>query len=499
MSYFAGLLSGLDQRRREERERATKEADSQQDREISLLMQLAQGDDPEIASIAGAGLLETLSGNRKVTNAKGLRGFLGEVDRSSYLPQIRAAMQARGTQPQTPGTPGGAALPGASPVEPKAQGAGAGQPPMLEMPMVSRQGLGVAPTPEMPAVSQAGLGVAGMGAPGAAGGSTPAPLGAAMAGPPALPENAQQRYQRLFPSASEVAQRTKVAELMARFQAATDALRGAKTPDERNMIMAMNGAPQAQLRPAAYNVRFINEMGMEDQGVGVMEADGTMTVDGRPVRPVEATPVNQRGRAPQHVDRKNPETGLMERVYFDADTMQQIRVEPLNTLPSVPPQFEGAPVRLGNGGMGAVRRGTAPDAPPEVVQIPGAVAPPRGSTRPQDPKKGTRAREAAAFLKDVRARINEKAKAGKNLVTGALGVVNDRDKDEITKEVTGGSFTSYAEILRAEQGLEVGAPPAAPAGPAPGAFGSPEGAAAILSAIKNRSTARKPDGWLPPQ
>jgi hypothetical protein len=487
MSYFVGLLNGLDQRRREEREQATKDANAEQDREVGLLMQLAQGDDPEIASMAGAGLLEILSGNKKVTGAKGLRGFLGEVDRSSYLPQIRATLQARGAQPPTPGVPGGAALPGASPVEPKAQGAKAGQPPMLEMPLVSRQGLGLVPSAPPGGPGSDGLGLLPGGAPsgftqdggGAAVGPASGPMGAA-ALPPPPPEAPQQRYARLFPSASEVAQRTKVAELMARFQVAMQALDKADTPDKRNLVMAMNGAPQAQLRPTAYNVTFINELGMEDHGVGVMDADGTVNIDGRQVRPITVEPVNQRSRAPQHFQRLNKQTNLMERVTYDPDTMETLRVDPLNIPANLPPQLEGGQVPLAGGGIGVVPRGAPPGT---VVPIPGARQRPT-STRTPDPKKSERARAAAAFLADVKAEITNTAKTKKDLVTGAMPDIPVSTKDAITKRKTAGQFVTYQELLLASQGL--GAPPPdAPAAPT-GALGSPEGAGQIDELLRRR-------------
>lgn len=487
MSYFAGLLEGLDEQRRSARERETKEAYASQDREMAILSQLAQGDDDEIAAMAGAGMLEILSGNRKVTNAKGLRGFLGEVDRSSFLPQIQSALAARrASLPPTMASPGGAALPGASPVEPKAQG-GAGQPPMHEMPMVSRQGLGVAPPPEMPATARAGLGLPGTGPVG--GGTAGGPGGAGVPGltgaaaPPPIPENAQQRYARLFPSAAQVAERARAAELNAKYTAALQALAGATTDQQRRLVMGMSGVSEAQMRPQAVNVTYINAMGVEDRGVGVMTADGQVEVDGQPVRVVQATPINQRSRAPLRARVTNTKTGLDEDVFYDQDTMEELQRIPLNR--STAPTYGGL-IPMEGGGYGVIPRG-APPTQATPVRIPGAKQPPKGTTaRPPDPKKSARAREAQAFAAEVKAKITARAKQETNPMTGvSLRAVTDAEKDAITTEVTQGAFTNYRDFLRAQQGLEGPGMPTIPAGVV-GGFGSPEGANAISEALKRR-------------
>jgi len=471
MSFMVGLMEGLNDARTEESQRNYAEQERQQQLEFNILSQLATGPDDQIAALAGAGLLERLSGKSKIHNAKGLAGFFGQAERSSFLPQIQAILSQRGGMPPTPAAPGGAALPGASPVEPKAQGSAAGQPPMLEMPMVSRQGLGVAPPPQMPAVSQAGLGVTGQGM--GALGATPLP--------PPPPETAQGRYRRLFPDAAEVAAQTKAKELMLRFSTGLQAMRDAQTPEERAMVSGMLGAPIPQLRPTAVNVRYIDEMGVEANGVGVMGSDGQVEVDGRPVRPVQVTPINQRSRAPQSVDVVGPDGNLV-RKYYDPDTMEEVNSVPRNLPPNLPPTYEGGQVPMTGGGVGMIPKGAPPGTPP--VRLPGAQQKPSASsTRVPDPKKSERAREAAAFSKDVKARISEKAKAGKNIVTGALSIISDADKDRITKEVTQGRFASYTDLIRAEQGLEGGG---APPPVRTGGFGSPEGANAIAEALNRR-------------
>ena len=185
---------------------------------------------------------------------------------------------------------------------------------------------------------------------------------------------------------------------------------------------------------------------------------------------------------PQAVDVVNPQTGLLERQYLDPDTGQTMRTVPRNLPPNLPPTYESGQVPMTGGGIGMIPRGAAPGTPP--VRLPGAQQKPSASsTKVPDPKKSERAREAAAFSKDVKARISEKAKAGKNIVTGALGLVSDADKDRITSEVTQGRFQSYTDLIRAEQGLDAGS---APPPVRTGGFGSPEGANAIADALKRR-------------
>lgn len=472
MSFMVGLMEGLNDARQSELQRNQEEQARQQKLEFDILSQLATGPDDQIAALAGAGLLESLSGKGKIRQAKGLGGFFGQAERSSFLPQIQAIIAQRGGMPPTPASPGGAALPGASPIEPKAQGPGASQPPMLEMPMVSRQGLGVAPPPEMPAVAQAGLGVAGQG--GVLGAPPP---------PPAPPETAQGRYRRLFPNAAEVAEQTKSRELMVRFQTALKAMNEAKTDDERRLVAGIftPGSPVPQLRPTAVNVRYIDEMGVETSGVGVMGADGQVEVDGRPVRPTQVTPINQRSRAPQSVDVVGPDGNLV-RKYYDPDTMQEVNSVPRNMPPNLPPTYEGGQVPMSGGGIGMIPKGAPAGTPP--VRLPGAQQKPSASsTKVPDPKKSDRAREAAAFLPDVKARITNKAKEGKSVLTGALKVVSDADKDAITKELTQGRFARYNDLLRASQGLEDGS---APPSVQTGGFGSPEGANAIAEVLRRR-------------
>lgn len=143
-SGFGGLTEGLWQSIAEGREETRRREEKAAEREAQILQTLANADDPEIRSMALTGMLEMANPKRK---AKGLRGFLGEMEASQTLPRIRqlmatpvetevrtpglpsrgvpvaTAMQGPAALPsRPPGVPGSAAMPSQSPVEPRAQG-----------------------------------------------------------------------------------------------------------------------------------------------------------------------------------------------------------------------------------------------------------------------------------------------------------------------------------------------------------------------------------------
>lgn len=143
-SGFGALTEGLYQSIAEGREEQRRREETAAERESKILTLLAESDDPEIRSMAVTGMLEMANPKRK---AKGLRGFLGEMEASQTLPRIRQLLQtpvetevrkpglpSRGVPVATamrgpaalpsrpPGAPGSAAMPSQSPVDPRAQG-----------------------------------------------------------------------------------------------------------------------------------------------------------------------------------------------------------------------------------------------------------------------------------------------------------------------------------------------------------------------------------------
>lgn len=492
MSYAAGLFGGLNQRRQDEITAARAEEDRLSTLETNLLMQLAQGEDPELAQLAGAGLLEVIAGNGKVQKAKGLRGFLGEVSRSSYLPGIKSVLDSRrATMPQTPGTPGGAALPPGSPVEPKAQGAGASLPPM---PATSMAGLGL--PPEMSGVSRAGLGLPAPASSAAAGG---APGGAAPPGPPALgafgspalpapPEAPAQKSARLFPSASEVAMQRETAGLMAKYQAALAGLQMAgDDPMAQRLVMGINGTPLPQLRPQAVNVQYLDPMtGMPTTGVGVMTEDGAVSIDGvGNVRPISATPISQRAAAPIKVKRQrmNPDgtgTGIYDDVIIENGAERVIE----SGMPvTTPPALVGGNIDLGDGRLGRTDRSG------KVVPV-GRENPPQPSTRTPSATTTEGAREAKAFYATLQTRVKEKLNAMRDPLGQPLKALPAAQLDALTNDVTRGKYPTFESLQRGIQGLGTGV--ASPGSGGPPAFGSPEGASAIDAALAARRGRPRP-------
>lgn len=491
MSYAAGLFGGLNDRRREETQASRAEEDRLSGLESNLLMQLAQGDDPEIAQLAGAGLLEILAGNGKVQKAKGLRGFLGEVSRSSYLPGIKSVLEARraGT-PQTPGTPGGGALPPGSPVEPKAQGAEASLPPM---PSEAYGGLRrfqadfgqPSAASALPSLSSAAAG----GAPGGAVPPGPPALGAF--GSPALPappEAPAQKSARLFPSAAETAQRAKEGELMARYNAALAALQQAEgNPMATRMIMGINGTPLPQLRPTAVNVDFINPAtGLQESSVGVMTEDGAVEVNGvGVVRPIgDVRPITQRPGAPIKTkrQRQNPDgtpSGVYDDVIIDPQTGEE-QVIPSGMPVVTPPTLVGGNIDLGGGRIGRTDRAG------NVVPV-GRENPPQPSTRTPSATTTEGAREAKALYATLQTRVKEKLSTMRDDFGQPLKALPIAQLNALTKEVTQGKYPTFEALQRGVQGLGA---PAAPAG-GPPAFGSPEGANAIDAALAARRGQRR--------
>ncbi len=136
--FFAGMAKGFSEALAGERQQAAQKAERDAAREDAILQHLTTSDDPEIASMALTGLLSKGSAQKP---AKGLRGFLGEMQGNPMLPTIRDLI-SRGREVPTPGKPipmeppqgevppalaavpeaqGGAALPAGGPTQPGSQ------------------------------------------------------------------------------------------------------------------------------------------------------------------------------------------------------------------------------------------------------------------------------------------------------------------------------------------------------------------------------------------
>lgn len=121
MSFFAGLAHGINEGLTGARAEEAAQNERDATRENAVLTHLATSDDPEIASMAIAGLTDQAAGRKP---AKGLRGWMGAMQGNPALPRIRDLMAAGKQQTTTEGGPtymapqGAAAMPMGSPVQP---------------------------------------------------------------------------------------------------------------------------------------------------------------------------------------------------------------------------------------------------------------------------------------------------------------------------------------------------------------------------------------------
>ena len=107
---FAGLLGGFLGRKGEIEQQNLAEAQRSQAREQQILGALVNADDPEVRSLAIAGLLHAAQpGKRK----GGFKGWLGEMEASPFLPQIQSLINTPITEanPAVGAVPTGAEIP----------------------------------------------------------------------------------------------------------------------------------------------------------------------------------------------------------------------------------------------------------------------------------------------------------------------------------------------------------------------------------------------------
>lgn len=88
--WMTGLLTGFLERKGQVEQENLRQADLARQREGAIYEALLQSPDPEIQSRAVAGLLESAKPGQR---AKGLAGWLGQLEQNPYLPQIQALMQ----------------------------------------------------------------------------------------------------------------------------------------------------------------------------------------------------------------------------------------------------------------------------------------------------------------------------------------------------------------------------------------------------------------------
>jgi len=109
MGLFEGLLGGFNERRGEVETRNRDEAERAANREAAIFSSLMQADDPEVRSLALAGLLDSAKPRKK---KGGLRGWIGEMESSPYMPQIQSLINTPVTEHKQIQLPGEATRPG---------------------------------------------------------------------------------------------------------------------------------------------------------------------------------------------------------------------------------------------------------------------------------------------------------------------------------------------------------------------------------------------------
>lgn len=405
--------------------------------EFEILKLMAERGSPEIQGIAGAALLELASGSagRRVRKG-GLRGFLGETQKSPYLDQVKQAIeQAQITAPPAPR----ASLPAGSPVEPGKPGIQAPPPPPMSpdpyvtsRPEITQQvdGMRTLTPPEdnLAMIQQASPVLSGQAQP-------------AMA-PPPPPKPA---YTRLFPTAAEIAQQQAEGALQGRINAMTGALQqaGAGQDLQQQALLGLAGAPQR--RPLAVQA-MIFTLKDGSEVVGVFDPNTqTYEVDGQPIDPqlvVNARkPSSTAPRPPSTQFITGPDGTVRE---FEKGGGGEIANYGKVGKPQAPPPAMSGTVVLG------------PDAPEGegVYERPrsGGVGARLGDRPPQAGVKTQEQKQYEVWL----GQVNEEIKArGKNQLTGRTTLLTPQQKDEIAQRVTGQRGMTYNDLSLGAKGGQV--------------------------------------------
>lgn len=280
--------SQLQDRRAQAREADEKAAD----REYQILSILAQHGSEEIKGMAGASLLDlaqnTVSGRK---GAKGIRGFLGESEKSPYMDQVRSAMtSARVAPPQ----PQSAAMSTNAPVSPGSQpiAAAPAAPPLSGAPptqagQLDRSGQMAMAGPEGPEMQQGPAPLA----------SSANTVGAML--PQAPPE---PKIRSLFPTAEEIA-RDKVTEnsalLKGRLDTTATTLQqyGATPREVQDAMLGISGAPRSRRPLAVPMILTVNGqevLGVFDPDTQTYEVDGVAVQPSNARRPSTSAPQGQK-------------------------------------------------------------------------------------------------------------------------------------------------------------------------------------------------------------
>jgi len=254
MGVFEGLLSGFTGRKSQIEDQRYAEAQRSRQREAAIFESLINSPDPEVKSLAIAGLLDSAGpGKRK----RGFSGWLGELESSTYLPQIQALVNTPVEEEQTvPGIPSRrptqqfmsqailspppgiapAALPGQSPVEP-------GAPPPT-MPTAQQSPTGGIPG-AAPGIVASNVQAPGATPPPGVGQPPPSMFGPMQAGPEVGRTDKVLRPRSVFPTSFDQAMDQAKGQYLGRARGLQEALRSARTPEEKQLVLELSGYNQS--------------------------------------------------------------------------------------------------------------------------------------------------------------------------------------------------------------------------------------------------------------
>jgi len=108
---------------------------------------------------------------------------------------------------------------------------------------------------------------------------------------PPPPETPQQKYNRLYPSAGDIAKEQAYGTLAGRLQAVMEAIRQSQTETEKDLVRGLSGAPRRQTKHDVWNADYQTADGQMLTGSVVFNPDdGSTTVGGEPVTVLKRYP-----------------------------------------------------------------------------------------------------------------------------------------------------------------------------------------------------------------
>jgi hypothetical protein len=477
------------------REREYDRLRREDEREFQLLSVLAQHGTPEIQGLAGTALLEMARGEKGAPKRqKGLRGFMGDMERSSYFPAVDQML--RTTQvAQGPAQAGAGRLPAGSPVEPGGPAMPGSVPQEPRLP-AGRQPFGGGMMPAEtsgPAFQQPG-------AP-----QEPQPILASQPGPGMQPfqRPPEPTIRTLFPTAEEIATSNARAGIMGRGQAMREQIlaAGGTEADVRDALMGIAGAPRRRGSQKEMMITFVDPMtGQMTQGLGSFDATtGEYFVNGEQVQGISAQAIP---RAPS----------------AGAGPRPQLKVNAAGEYVWMYPPAGAAPGAAAGAGVppeptAGTSAQTGVQAPPRSEPLTGES--PSGTIDVLEPdgtigiyerlrgggrgnKIGTKASPASQATASQEAR---QAQAWLNTIE-KIASSRSKDKrgrpvartmqmlDEITREVTGNPNATYNDVSSSAKGVM------SQKGARSGV--TPEGASAIIRELNNLVNPAQPAPMGPP-